>query len=89
MTPMTFQSPSLPATPATDTPTLAPTKTFVPETYGKDEEGTWMVHVPGPNPHGISWGPFPNRTEAVEFMTLVNPERMFAVNMTELPNFFN
>jgi hypothetical protein len=64
--------------------TIAPSQ---PATYGTSEEGNWNVYVP--HDRTISWGPFPNKTEAVEFMVLVNPTRMFAVNLTDLPNFFN
>lgn len=57
-----------------------------PSTYGTSEEGNWNVYTRVDRT--TSWGPFPNRTEAVQFINLVNPN-LFAVNLTDLPDFFN
>lgn len=59
------------------------------DTYGTNEEGNWNVYTCNSNAHGVSWGPFPTRTKAIEFMTEVGNTNMFAVNDSDLPNFHN
>ena len=57
-------------------------------TYGESELGSWTVVN-----HEAEFGPFRTRAEAVEFMEAPGHDKPywdpFAVNETDLPNFFN